>query len=287
MRRAVVVRQTAVMWSAGLRICEDASAADWIAPRLAGEAGTVTGTVPCGYPAYARICHPAEGAGGELVSWEQVAESTGRQPHPLMQWHALVGTPDYLNMQGSLWPGGNPQRGHLVPEALAPLCDLLAVHTTTPENCFFCLWEGWGWIDGAGRSITWSTTGTSPPVLERLAPAFSEQELSRPRVHLPDRDYLLFVGSLLAVAGTLTEAASAGRWRLDERLFEQSPNLFWPADRSWCVASEIDFDSTVVAGSTQLVQAILSSSTLDSWPIGPEESLRCDADLVNPVSEGD
>ncbi len=161
------------------------------------------------------------------------------------------------------------------------------MHTTTPENCFFCLWDGWGWIDGAGRSITWSTTGTSSPVVEPLAPAFSEQELSRPRVHLPNRDYLLFAGSLLTVAETLTEAACASRWRLDERLFEQSPNLFWPADRAWYVASEIDFDSTLVAGSTQLVQAILSSSTLESWPIAPEESFRCDADLANPVSERD
>jgi hypothetical protein len=65
---------------------------------------------------------------------------------------------------------------------------------------------------------------------------------------------------------------------------EQSPNPFWPADRAWCVASEIDFDSTLVAGTTQQVQAILGSSALDSWPINPEESLRCDADLANPVS---
>jgi hypothetical protein len=273
------------MWSAAMGICDDVSAAAWLGPRLTGEWGAVTGTVPGGYLAYARICHPAQAPGSRLVDWHEVAASTGRQTHPLMQWHALVGTPDYMNMEGSLWPGGNPSRGHLVPEILVPLCDLLAAHTARPDHCFYCLWEGWGWVDGAGLSLT-ATVGEQAPIVRPLTPAFSEYELSRPRVRLPGRDYLLFSGSLREVAGML-RAGIAGGWLPDEHLWEQSPNLIWPADHVWCVASEIDFDSTLVAGSRELIEAVLGSPALDSWPIGPDDWLTCDADLVNPVSEGD
>ncbi len=126
-------------------------------PRGLGEPGTVTGTVPSGYAAYARICHPAEDRNGRLVTWAEVAQATGRQAHPLMQWHAVVGSPDSLNMKGSLWPGDNPERGNLVPEVLGPLCGLLADHTATADQCSFCLWEGWGWIHGTPASAVFSS----------------------------------------------------------------------------------------------------------------------------------
>lgn len=63
----------------------------------------------------------------------------------------------------------------------------------------------------------------------------------------------------------------------------QSPNLFWPADRDWCVGSEIGFDSTLLGGTTELVNAILQAPQLDSWPIQPDDSLAHDADRLNPV----
>jgi hypothetical protein len=31
-----------------------------------------------------------------------------------------------------------------------------------------------------------------------------------------------------------------------------SPNLFWPAERARCMATEIDFDTTIVADSSEL-----------------------------------
>ncbi len=49
------------------------------------------------------------------------------------------------------------------------------------------------------------------------------------------------------------------------------------------MASEIDFDSTLVGGSTQLIDDVLQSPALDSWPVQPDDSLAADADRVNPV----
>ena len=39
--------------------------------------------------------------------------------------------------------------------------------------------------------------------------------------------------------------------------FPQSPSILWPADRRWVMVSEIDFDSTVVAGSQELISALV------------------------------
>jgi hypothetical protein len=240
----------------------DPSSAAWVAPRLTGKSGTVAGSVPSGYPAYARICHPAVDREGRRVSWAEVAGATGRCVHPLMQWHALVGSPDYLNMRGSMWSGEDPDRGNLMPEVLRRLCDLLGEHTADAGTCFFCLWDGWGWPDDAGFSLA---SGLRSP-LSRDA---------RHLVRLPyDRSYLLFTGPL---PGALQ---IGWPWVLDS-LRTQSPNLFWPNDRAWCVASEIDFDSTLVGGTTELVDAVLGNPALDAWPVGPNDSLAYDADEIN------
>jgi hypothetical protein len=90
------------------------------------------------------------------------------------------------------------------------------------------------------------------------------------------RDYLLLAGSLAA-------ALQIGCWLSADWFDPQSPNLFWPADRAWCVATEIDFDSTLLGGTTELIEAVLEAPTLDSWPVRPDDSLAFDADQINPV----
>lgn len=262
-----------------LRVTEDASPAAWIAPRLGGDFGAVTLAVPNGYAAYARICHPPYDCEGRSVSWSEVARVTGATVHPLMQWHALVGSSDPLNFKGSLWPGTDPQRGELAPDPLEALCGLLAGHTTDAENCFFAVWIGWGWLDGVGMSrvtaVPAESSGFAPGSLDSGPAAFSQDELGRPRLVLPGREYLLLEGPLRALP-QLGDPGGRG-------LARRSPNLFWPADRAWCVASEIDFDSTLVGGSADLIAAILETPELDAWPMAPDDSLACDADLINRV----
>jgi hypothetical protein len=87
------------VWHAALRPSDDASPADWLAPRLTGAIGTVTGTVPAGYVAYARILHPSA-RDDRWFTWAEVAKTTGRQPHALMQSH--LPQRDYLLFEGSL-----------------------------------------------------------------------------------------------------------------------------------------------------------------------------------------
>ncbi|MFZ2113666.1 MAG: hypothetical protein WAU77_08060 [Solirubrobacteraceae bacterium] len=242
-----------------LRVVDDVSPAEWIAPRLSGRFGAVGLTVPRGYQAYARICHPATNKAGEPVGWSDVAEATGRRPHALMQWHAIVGSPDYLNMRGSLWDGSNPCRGALAHSALSVLCDRLAGDPQNEPDCYFCLWEGYGGLETYG----WLETTLAPysKVAVQDRHIFTSEEIARPRLHLPDRDYVV-------LAGPSRSASRIGSFAA-EHFWPQSPNLFWSADQAWCVASEIDFDSTLVGGPLRLVET--RSSTHQSWTRGPSQ----------------
>src|ERR1700688_3200784 len=85
-------------------------------------------------------------------------------------------------------------------------------------------------------------------------------------VHLPWRDYLLFDGPL--------EAATEFGWSLTEECFiPHSPNLFWPQDHAWCVATEIDLLSTLFAGSESLAQNLLADPRLEAWRVFPEDHI--------------
>ncbi|MGY1855147.1 hypothetical protein [Modestobacter sp. SYSU DS0290] len=124
----------------------DVATASWIRPRLAPGIGLVGSVVPTGFEAYARLLHPVD-VGDRLVPWREVAAATGRTVHPLVQWHRLVGSDDPLDGQGGDWTDGRPEEGNLDPQHLTELLDVLAGHTTTPDECWFCLWEGYAWVD--------------------------------------------------------------------------------------------------------------------------------------------
>jgi hypothetical protein len=256
--------------SNGLTVLEDASPGAWIAPRLQGRIGSVGSTVPSGYPAYARICHPAHECGGAAVSWSEVARATGRRAHPLMQWHALVGSSDPLNFRGSLWPGESPNRGNLAKPELEVLCQLLAGHTADPEHSFAGIWIGWGWVDGTLIDLGPERRGPNAP---RLTPA----ERARLLRHPVGREYVLLSGPLTRMP-VLAEADAWGE------VWPQSPNLLWPADETWCLASEIDFDSTLVGGTEDLIGALLAAPGLDSWRVRAGDSLAYDGDLLNKLA---
>src|SRR5450631_3425548 len=116
------------MWTSQVRVLDDTTPAAWLEARLSGEFGAVTRTVPDGYPAYARILHPPQGADDEPITWAEVAATTGRTVHALAQWHAMVDSPDMFNFGESLWPNGSPTTGSLDEEALGVLCTVLACH---------------------------------------------------------------------------------------------------------------------------------------------------------------
>lgn len=263
----------------GLLHVSDPVAGAWIAPRLCGFGSRVCSVVPQGFEAYARILHPPDTNAAPVprLRWADVCAVTGATPHALMQWHSITRTRYAANDRRTQlsWDGPAPAEGDLTPGALEALLAVLAPFTSE-QNCYFAIWEGWGWVTGAGVAVMSASSDQNAawPGVTHPEPGVPPAALAAPRLRHPHRDYVLFQGPL--AAATRIGHPVAEVWPLP-----QSPSLMWPADRSWCVATEVDFDSTLVAGSADLVEAVLSATALEAWPVRPHADLGLRADLVN------
>jgi hypothetical protein len=252
-----------------LEVVDGAAAGAWIAPRLEGGfGGHVKQQVPNGYDAYGRIFHPATDADGNPTTWAEVARSFGRTAHREMQWHKLVGVDDTFGESGpGDWPGAEPETGELEKAQLGALRNLLQAYTQNPDRCFFGLSTIYGGVEG-----------TYPEARQ---------------LRQPGRDFVIFVGPLSAIdqlgydgskGATIvfsTSPASATSMDASERWWSQTPNLVWPADHSWFVSSEYDFDSTLLGGSRDLVDAIKTAAEMEAWEVERGDSLEIDADKIN------
>ena len=55
----------------------------------------------------------------------------------------------------------------------------------------------------------------------------------------------------------------------------------WPDDRAWVLVTEVDYDSTIVGGTPELVRALCADPRLEALPIREGADLTWDADEVN------
>jgi hypothetical protein len=233
------------------RWSSDVRQSDWIAPRLTPWEGDYTAAVvvPAGFEAYARVLHPAQVPehGDRLVRWAEVAAWSGMPLRRDAQFHSIA-LPPAGPAEPPPYHGQGPRDGSLyVPDAEA-LAGILQGWTVTPEDCWFCVWDGYGWASAPS-----------------LGPA-----REAPRVQLPHRSYLLYQGPAEAA---LTLPGLDGT-------FGQCPNVWWPADRAWCVASEIDLPWTYVGGPCGLIDAILADDRIEALPAAPDDRVSRVEDWV-------
>lgn len=128
------------------------------------------------------------------------------------------------------------------------MAEALVGATRTPERCWFCLWEGFGGVDDQG-------------VAER--------------VELPQRNYLLFGAPLDIVDLDLNPP------------FDQSPNLWWPDDRSWVVGTEVDLAWTYVGGTRRLIETLLLNEHLEVLEAALTDQIGYDSDTLNAALNAD
>lgn len=201
----------------------------WIADRLAPfGSGLLTSVVPGGFESYGRLLHPAEDArqGGQLVRWADVAAWSKVELVPGAQFHEIA-IPEEEPAGPAPWRSQGPREGTLSADDAAAAVEMLAGRTTIPEHCWFCLWDGYGW-DGAvlasSHDDRFGRAGSSSPL--RVRDPIPAAVRSGPRVVLPNRDYLLYEGPIGAALAFVDSE-------------DQTPNLWWPQDRAWCVASDM------------------------------------------------
>jgi hypothetical protein len=257
------------------RWSSDVHQADWIAPRLAPWAGEypITIVVPAQFEAYARVLHPVEtpDTGDRLVRWADVAAWTAMPLRQDAQFHSIALPPSGTILGGPPpYSGQGPDAGSLYLPDAQILATIARDWTATPAQCWFCVWDGFGWeIPGTVAVLT--ELGQSPQVIEEPRPDPVPGSVREgPRVHLPHRDYFLYSGPVEAV-GTL--AGLDGAWG-------QCPNIWWPDDLAWCVASEIDLPWTYVGGSRGLIDAILEDPGIEALPAAPDDPVSRVEDWV-------
>jgi hypothetical protein len=146
--------------------------------------------------------------------------------------------------------------GSLTRSELDPLIDTLASFTSTPQECWFCSWVGFGaWSGGsplvAVDGLSWWKKASMRRQAHRSSNERRREEQVLPQVAIGEgRSYFLFSGPLTAAPG------------FADPPLHQSPNIFWPEDRAWCVATEIDGICTYVGASRAGIDALLASSDL-------------------------
>jgi hypothetical protein len=238
-----------VITAGGYRAAPGTAAADWIPAGLDGPGESVLSVVPAGFEAYARVFHPAgrDDQPGP-VRWRDVATANGRVAHAAMQWPSVTGLHPFGEEDGQpgLWDG-EPAEGSLPAETAAALAAVLAGHTSAADQCWFAVWDGYG---------TLALSGAEPP-------AFTVPG---------DRRLLLLTGPLSSAAASLCAPP-----------FQQSPNLWWPADQAWCVGTDIDFMSSYVGGTRECVAAILRQPALEALAACPSDAVTWSSDPHNPV----
>jgi hypothetical protein len=128
----------------------------------------------------------------------------------------------YLRVEHALHDDAvtDARQGTLPQDVAEALVRILAVHTSTPAECWMAVWNGWGGMPAA------------PAVVRH-----------------PDRDYVLLSAAVPMAARPL--------WSIDAEAWDyQSASLWWPEDRAWVVATEVDFRWTYVGGREAVVDAL-------------------------------
>ena len=124
-------------------------------------------------------------------------------------------------------------------EQLSMVLTSLAPYTRTPEQCYFCVWEGWGDARGAGLAV--------------------------PMVEVPNRSYLLLQGAVGDVDDWGAATATVGL----DRTWE--PAFVWPADQSWCLANDVDPHWAGIGASHLAMQSLLADPRIDVVLADPDD----------------
>lgn len=210
----------------------DGALADWWLEQLwpwGAEGVPVGSLVPSSFPAVCQVLHPWFVAPeGRWASWRAIAQTHGYESVP-----ALDRTRTMHGIPLADEIHASPTEGELDEATASTLVDVLSGATSTPDDVLVAIWEGWGDV---------------PP--QRFPGAA--------RIPTPARGHFLLRGPLRGV--TETVAVSPSR--------RPAAGLWWPADRAWFLATEIDFEWTFIAGGPDVVDAVIAEERLEVAPTG-------------------
>ncbi|MES1247995.1 MAG: hypothetical protein ABUS54_10020, partial [Actinomycetota bacterium] len=255
--RVAFLEHVATLSMTELSPATNSTAADWIVSALTTFGESVHSLVPEGFTAYVRVFHPAYRLdlaaprpwnSRKSVPWVEIARSNGTIDHPGMQLASLTGSFRFMREGQPAVYEHAPREGSIPSEVGQALVSVLSRHTATPDDCWIAVWNGFG--------------RTRDDI--RQAPTF----------RVPARDYFLLHGAVRdGVMNVLDYGDSDG----------QTPNIWWPDDHAWCVATEIDLNTTYIGCSAACRDELLSTPELEALAIDPTIGISWTSDTMNPI----
>lgn len=132
---------------------------------------------------------------------------------------------------------------------------MLMDHTETPSKSFYGMWDGFGFI----------YEDEYPEIFEgkkRKFDLINNRYWYENIFHLENRDYYLLTGTLLDSLKIVEDH--------HHRDVYEFVNLMWPSDKSWFLAKEIDFEVTLIGGSTELIDEFEDSGQFQTERFTPK-----------------
>jgi hypothetical protein len=220
----------------------DMGVADWIRPRISPAPLEVGWVVPTAFESYARVLHPAwqydqTGERRTAVRWHTISEWSGLELGHLSQFHSVA----MPQREGLPTPpfSDEPGLGTLDEASAHRLTEILRRWTSTPDECWFGLTDGYPWPheDGNYRS--------PDPVPAKIR--------SGPTLGWPNTSerYLLYRGNIEAALLCSLVAK------------DHFPNLWWPEDRRWFVTTNEYLSWTYVGGPSSLIEELVNDSEIE------------------------
>ena len=207
----------------------DATQAAWWLEQLDpwGQHGLpVSSFVPSSFRAVGQVLHPWRGPASDRISWREAARRLGFDSVVALDRSRemdRIRAAEDAGLQANL---GGPDMA-----TATALVEVLAAATTTPDEVFVAVWEGFGDV----------------PV-QRFPGA----------AHLDtyNRGHFLLRGPM---TGVLTPVAVSGFDR-------PAAGVWWPVDRAWFVATDIGFEWTFVASDHPLMERLAADPRLEVAP---------------------
>ena len=232
------------MQFAGRPVEDDVTAARWIADARRDDA-TVGALVPPVFEAYARVFHPAVRYAGD----------------------------DDVD----------------VPWAQVAAANATVAHPAMEWGSITGLME---FFDQADQSPLWDGAPARGHLPVQLAAAMAE--VLRRHTGTPDECWFGVPAELIAADALPLELGGTDYWlvrgpvelaaaNMAAEPAEQSAAIWWPADRTWCVVTDLDLVTTYVGGSAACVAELVAHPGLEAAEVSATQGVDWTADAVNPL----
>lgn len=218
----------------------------------------VSHCLPAVYPAYAKIFHPIyedDGVEDRGVSWAQADDE-----------------PEMIGRLVSVGSGPDPSGSRVTWRDLAEELGL-RFHSEVNEHSLIRAFPQ----KSFPRYLLGPEEGsldrpTCQALIQALTPHASGEACFFYYVSIatPGIEPLLFRGALPEVLQSFNLEGVYG-----------TPTYWWPESRSWCVCTDWDLTFTLVGGSEELLNSVLSSAKLEALRVTPASRVDWKADRLN------